>query len=171
MSATDTILESAAPDNEAAWAYNSLDYSAPTAEQDPLIDFSSPRGVADLDGTSKPTRKEKAKIFAGARQELAIQSMEEEGIPVLSSSAPWTSEQKAAAVARGCHPSATVHYDFIREEMAAHGNTPSCKSLRPRILAVRRSRAQRTKYEVTHMVRLTYLVTEKASACHAHGCD
>ena len=42
----------------------------------------------------------------------------EEGIPVLSSSAPWTAEQKDAAVARGCHPSASEHSDFIREEMA-----------------------------------------------------
>ena len=42
----------------------------------------------------------------------------DEGVPVLSSAEPWTAEQKDAAVARGCHPSASEHSEFLRNEMA-----------------------------------------------------
>ena len=40
------------------------------------------------------------------------------GVPVKSESEPWTLEQKDECIRRGCHPSATEHGDFIREEMA-----------------------------------------------------
>ena len=42
----------------------------------------------------------------------------DQGVPVHSSSKPWTLEQKDACVERGCHPSATQHAPFLREEMA-----------------------------------------------------
>lgn len=42
----------------------------------------------------------------------------DQGVPAKSSSEPWTLEQKDECVRRGCHPSATEHGDFIREEMA-----------------------------------------------------
>ena len=42
----------------------------------------------------------------------------DEGVPVQTSSPPWTQEQKDHAVERGCHYSAVQHADFLREEMA-----------------------------------------------------
>ncbi len=42
----------------------------------------------------------------------------EHGVPVESSSEPWTLEQKDECIRRGCHPSATEHSTFLREEMA-----------------------------------------------------
>ena len=42
----------------------------------------------------------------------------DQGVPVHSTSKPWTLEQKDACVERGCHPSATQHAAFLREEMA-----------------------------------------------------
>lgn len=40
------------------------------------------------------------------------------GVPVKTTSAPWTLEQKDECVRRGCHPSAIEHGEFLREEMA-----------------------------------------------------
>ena len=40
------------------------------------------------------------------------------GVPVKSSSEPWTLEQKDECIRQGCHPSATEHSTFLREEMA-----------------------------------------------------
>ena len=42
----------------------------------------------------------------------------EHGIPVESTSEPWTLAQKDECIRRGCHPSATEHSVFLREEMA-----------------------------------------------------
>ena len=42
----------------------------------------------------------------------------DEGVPAQSSSPPWTVEQKDECVRRGCHPSASLHASFLREEMA-----------------------------------------------------
>ena len=39
-------------------------------------------------------------------------------MPAESSSPPWTEQQKDDCVRRGCHVSATLHADFLREEMA-----------------------------------------------------
>ena len=39
------------------------------------------------------------------------------GVPVLSSEAPWSTETKDQCILRGCHQSATLHSDFLREEM------------------------------------------------------
>ena len=47
-----------------------------------------------------------------------LREWRDEGIPVLSSAEPWNVSQKDEAVRRGCHPSATVHADFLREEMS-----------------------------------------------------
>ena len=40
------------------------------------------------------------------------------GVPVLQKSAPWTLEQKEAAIARGSHQSTEQHHDFLDNEMA-----------------------------------------------------
>ena len=42
----------------------------------------------------------------------------EHGVPVNSTSPPWTDDQKETCINRGCHKSATEHRDFIRTEMA-----------------------------------------------------
>jgi hypothetical protein len=42
----------------------------------------------------------------------------DEGVPVLSSSGPWTHADKDSYVERGCHRSATEHAPFLREELA-----------------------------------------------------
>ena len=40
-----------------------------------------------------------------------------QGVPVLLSTKPWTSEEKDAAIKRGNHPSTQAYSDFIRSEM------------------------------------------------------
>ena len=42
----------------------------------------------------------------------------DDGIPVHTSSPPWTTEMKDACIQRGCHHSATQHAAFLRNEMA-----------------------------------------------------
>ena len=42
----------------------------------------------------------------------------DEGVPVHSSSPPWTSAQKDACIERGCHKSAKDHSSFLREELS-----------------------------------------------------
>ena len=42
----------------------------------------------------------------------------EEGVPVLTSSDPWSLDQKDACIERGCHKSAKDHSVFLREELA-----------------------------------------------------
>ena len=41
----------------------------------------------------------------------------DEGVPAESTSEPWSLQQKDECVQRGCHISAKLHSDFIREEM------------------------------------------------------
>ena len=41
-----------------------------------------------------------------------------EGVPILSTSEPWSTEDKDTRFERGCHPSALEHADFLREEFA-----------------------------------------------------
>jgi hypothetical protein len=36
----------------------------------------------------------------------------------MTSSSPWTNEQKDQCIQRGCHQSTKDHADFLREEMA-----------------------------------------------------
>ena len=47
-----------------------------------------------------------------------LRKWRDEGVPVLSSSDPWTLEQKDACIERGCHKSARDHAAFLREELA-----------------------------------------------------
>ena len=47
-----------------------------------------------------------------------LREWRDEGVPVHTSSLPWTDKQKDDCINRGCHPSATLHADFLREEMA-----------------------------------------------------
>ena len=42
----------------------------------------------------------------------------DEGVPVHTSSPPWTLAQKDACIQRGCHKSAKDHSSFLREELA-----------------------------------------------------
>ena len=42
----------------------------------------------------------------------------EHGVPVRTTSEPWTAEELDALVERGCHRSATEHSDFLRKEMS-----------------------------------------------------
>ena len=48
-----------------------------------------------------------------------LRTWRDRGVPVQMSTEPWTLEQKDEAVARGCHPSATAHAEFVRDEMAS----------------------------------------------------
>ena len=48
-----------------------------------------------------------------------LKMWQQSGVPVHSKTEPWTSQQKDEAVARGCHPSASVHAEFVRDEMAS----------------------------------------------------
>ena len=47
-----------------------------------------------------------------------LRTWRDEGVPAESSSPPWTDAQKEECIRRGCHTSATLHSDFLREEMA-----------------------------------------------------
>ena len=47
-----------------------------------------------------------------------LKKWRDEGVPADTSSPPWTLEQKDHCVERGCHPSANLHAEFLREEMA-----------------------------------------------------
>ena len=47
-----------------------------------------------------------------------LRTWRDEGVPAGTSSQPWTREQKDECLRRGCHPSATLHSTFLREEMA-----------------------------------------------------
>ena len=47
-----------------------------------------------------------------------LQHWREHGVPVNSSSPPWTSEQKDECIRRGCHPSANLHAAFLRDEFS-----------------------------------------------------
>ena len=47
-----------------------------------------------------------------------LRQWRDQGVPVDTSSPPWTLEQKDRCVERGCHPSATLHSSFLRDEMA-----------------------------------------------------
>ena len=42
----------------------------------------------------------------------------DEGVPASTTNEAWTLKQKDLCVQRGCHISATLHADFLREEMA-----------------------------------------------------
>ncbi len=42
----------------------------------------------------------------------------DEGVPAETTQTPWTNDQKDHSIHRGCHPSATEHSTFLREEMA-----------------------------------------------------
>ena len=44
-----------------------------------------------------------------------LQRWREEGVPVNTSSPPWSVDQKDKCIRRGCHPSATKHAPFLRE--------------------------------------------------------
>ena len=46
-----------------------------------------------------------------------LASLHEHGVPVKFDDPPWTKEKKDEAAARGCHFSATLHANFIAEEM------------------------------------------------------
>ena len=48
-----------------------------------------------------------------------LQDWQESGVPAHTKTEPWSLEQKDEAVARGCHPSATAHAEFVRDEMAS----------------------------------------------------
>ena len=50
--------------------------------------------------------------------DLLRRQWRDEGVPAGTSSQPWTREQKDECLRRGCHPSATLHSTFLREEMA-----------------------------------------------------
>ena len=39
------------------------------------------------------------------------------GVPAKTDSAPWTDQQKDESIRCGCHPSASEHSTFLREEM------------------------------------------------------
>ena len=39
-------------------------------------------------------------------------------MPALSTSLPWTDQQRDVCIQRGCHQSATLHAEFLRDEMA-----------------------------------------------------
>ena len=47
-----------------------------------------------------------------------LQRWRDEGVPVNTSSLPWTDKQKDECINRGCHVSATRHADFLREDFA-----------------------------------------------------
>jgi hypothetical protein len=47
-----------------------------------------------------------------------LRQWRDEGVPAMTSSPPWTNEQKDQCIHRGCHQSAKDHADFLREEMA-----------------------------------------------------
>ena len=47
-----------------------------------------------------------------------LQRWRDEGVPVHTSSLPWTDEQKDECINRGCHVSATRHSEFLREDFA-----------------------------------------------------
>ena len=47
-----------------------------------------------------------------------LRDWRDNGVPVLSTSEPWTPEQLDSCVSRGCHKSATEHSEFLRDEMA-----------------------------------------------------
>ena len=47
-----------------------------------------------------------------------LRKWRDEGVPAVSTSDPWTLEQKDECIQRGCHYSANEHADFIRDEMA-----------------------------------------------------
>jgi hypothetical protein len=42
----------------------------------------------------------------------------DQGVPVNTTSKPWTAKDLDSLVNRGCHRSATEHADFLREEMS-----------------------------------------------------
>ena len=47
-----------------------------------------------------------------------LKQMRDEGVPVPMDTSSWTSQHKDDCVAYGCHKSAKMHKEFIREEMA-----------------------------------------------------
>ena len=47
-----------------------------------------------------------------------LRKWRDEGVPAETDFEPWTEDQKDECVRRGCHPSATEHADFLREEMS-----------------------------------------------------
>ena len=47
-----------------------------------------------------------------------LKQMRDEGVPVPMDTSSWTSKHKDDCVAYGCHKSAEMHKEFIREEMA-----------------------------------------------------
>jgi hypothetical protein len=47
-----------------------------------------------------------------------LRQWRDEGVPVNSTSPPWTDDQKDLCIRRGCHQSATQHSAFLRDEMA-----------------------------------------------------
>jgi hypothetical protein len=49
---------------------------------------------------------------------LLLQQWQDEGVPILSSSGPWTTDKKDSYIERGCHQSATKHAPFLQEELA-----------------------------------------------------
>jgi len=46
-----------------------------------------------------------------------LQHWRDYGVPVLSSEDPWSVKTKDQCILQGCHQSATLHSDFLREEM------------------------------------------------------
>jgi hypothetical protein len=49
---------------------------------------------------------------------LLLDRLSRTGVPILQSTRPWSQSQCDAAIARGSHPSAMLHLNFLREEMA-----------------------------------------------------
>ena len=47
-----------------------------------------------------------------------LREWRDHGVPVNTTSKPWTAEELDSFVDRGCHRSATEHADFLREEMS-----------------------------------------------------
>jgi hypothetical protein len=47
-----------------------------------------------------------------------LRKWRDHGVPVKTTSEPWSSDQKDACIQRGCHKSAKDHAAFVREEMA-----------------------------------------------------
>ncbi len=47
-----------------------------------------------------------------------LKTWRDEGVPAETDSLPWTEQQKDECIQRGCHPSANIHSNFLRQEMA-----------------------------------------------------
>jgi hypothetical protein len=49
---------------------------------------------------------------------ILLRNWRDQGVPVHTTSEPWTAKDLDSLVDRGCHRSATEHADFLREEMS-----------------------------------------------------